>query len=317
MRKIIIDTDTGSDDAVAILMAMLNKDVEVLAITTVSGNCHLDQATLNCLQTLEISDTYYPPVYKGSDKPLVRELFTAEGVHGEDGMGDMDLIHPLRTHAKGDAVIKILELVKKYPNEIEIITIGPLTNIAKAILLDEQTMNKVKHIYSMGTAGMGPGNCTPVSEFNVFVDAESYKIFTDSTIPKTIIGFDICLGDSALHRKELDVLLQSKNKVAEFAVKCNNTLLNYNIINTGEEFIDLPDPVAMGVMLWPEIVIDKVESHAKTIINQDETYGQVIFYHDKRLVLADTYQELQKNVTLIARIDTSLFKKKLIETLVK
>ena len=316
MRKIIIDTDTGSDDAVAILMAMLSPEVEVLAITTVSGNCHLDQATQNCLQTLEVSNTYFPPIYKGSEKPLIRDLFTAEGVHGEDGMGDQNLIHPSRKHNEGNAVLEILNLVKQYPNEIEIITIGPLTNIAKAILLDINTMRKVKRIYSMGTSGLGPGNCTPVSEFNVYVDADSYKIFLESGIPITITGFDICLGDSALHRNDLDYLLDSNSKVAEFAVKCNQTLYEYNLNNTGEEFIDLPDPVAMGVMLWPEIVLDSVKTHAKCITNQDETYGQVIFYNDPRLVLANTYQKLEKNVTLITRIDTITFKKKLIEMLV-
>ena len=317
MRKIIIDTDTGSDDAVAILMAMLSEDIEVLAITTFSGNCHLDQATLNCLQTLEVSNTYYPPVYKGSDKPLVRDLFTAEGVHGEDGMGDQNLVNPSGKHNEGNAVTKIIDLVKANPYEIEIITIGPVTNIAKAILLDPKTMTKVKHIYSMGTSGLGPGNCTPVSEFNVYVDAESYDILLNSGIKTTIIGFDICLGESALDKEDMNYLLDSGSKTAEFAIKCNKTLYEYNLKNTGEEFIDLPDPVAMSVMLWPEIILNKVETYAKTIINQDETYGQVIFYNDKRLVLTEQYQKLKKNVTLITKIDNNLFKQKLMEVLVK
>ncbi|QWC00146.1 nucleoside hydrolase [Mycoplasmatota bacterium] len=315
MRKIIIDTDTGSDDAVAILMAMFSEEIEVCAITTVSGNCHLEQATKNCLQTLEIANTYYPPVYKGSHKPLFRDLFTAKGVHGEDGMGDQSLIHPTIKHHDGHAVDKILELIKKYPYEIEIITLGPLTNIAKAILLDKDTMSQVKQIYSMGTSGLGPGNCTPVSEFNVYVDAESYKVLLESGIPMTIIGFDICLGDSALQRKEIDLLMESENKTAHFAIQCNQRLYQYNLENTGQEFIDLPDPIAMGVLLWPEIVEKELKTHAKVMTNQDETYGQVIFYGDKRLVLANQYQSLDKNVSLVTKINHALFKTKLINIL--
>jgi purine nucleosidase len=316
MRKVIIDTDTGSDDAVAIIMALQSKDVEVLAITTVAGNCDLDKATLNCLQTIEIVDAYYPEVHKGSSKPLFRELVTAENVHGEDGMGDQDLVHPTFKHTGEDAVSKIISLIKRYPNEVELVTIGPLTNIAKAILLDPNTMKQTKHIYSMGTQGLGSGNCSPVSEFNVYVDAESYKIVLESNIPITIIGFDICLGDAALHEKDINDLLNQGSPIAEFAVKCNKTLLEYNLKHSKKVFIDLPDPVAMGVFLWDDIIINKISCHAKVIINQDETYGQVIFYHNQHLVLSEAYQNLPKNVTLITKIDSELFKRKLKEILV-
>ena len=317
MRKIIIDTDTGSDDAVALIMALKDKGVKVEAITMVSGNCHIDQATKNALMTLEVTDTYYPNVYKGSGKPLFRELFTALNVHGEDGMGDQDLVHPTLKEQDENAITVMLDLINKYPNEIEIIAIGPMTNIAKAILLDPITMKKVKHIYSMGTSGLGQGNTTPVSEFNVYVDAESYDIFLEFDVPKTIIGFDICLGGSALHQKDLDFLLNSGNKEAIFSVKVNKTLQDYNLRNTGEVFIDLPDPVAMGVLLWEDIILEKVDTYAKTITTDNECYGQVIFYCDERTVLYDTYKNEKKNVTLIKKIDNQLFKKKLLELLVR
>ncbi|MEK4068912.1 nucleoside hydrolase [Peribacillus sp. FSL R5-0717] len=110
-------------------------------------------------------------------------------------MGDDDLIHPTINPEPGHAVDVILDLVEKNPGEIEIVTIGPVTNIALAILKAPETMNKVKRIYTMGTAGFGAGNTTPVAEFNVYVDAEAYSIIMKSGIPISIIGFDICLGE--------------------------------------------------------------------------------------------------------------------------
>ena len=176
------------------------------------------------------------------------ELVTAVNVHGNDGMGDMDLIHPSLKPEKEHAIDAILRLVKTYPDEITIIAIGPVTNIALAIMKEPETMKKVKHIYSMGTSGFGPGNCTPVSEFNVYVDAEAYHIMINSGIPVTIVGFDVCLGDAALLKEDLDTLAESGIKSADFAVKCNRRLVEYNIEASNKCFLDLPDAVAMAVL---------------------------------------------------------------------
>ena len=197
MRKLIIDTDTGSDDAVAILMALLSDDIEVLAMTTVSGNAPLELATANCLQTMEITGNIVP-VYAGADRPLIRERVHAQNVHGEDGMGDMDLIHPTLKAVEGvHAADAIIDIVEKNPNEVEIVAIGPVTNIALAILKAPDTMKKVKAIWTMGTAGFGPGNTTSVAEFNVDADAEAYRIMMNCGVPSYIGGFDICIGAAA------------------------------------------------------------------------------------------------------------------------
>lgn len=182
LRKLIIDTDTGSDDAVALMMALLSDNIEVIGITTVCGNVPLDLATKNALMTSEICNSQVP-IFAGADKPLFRNLVTAVNVHGNDGMGDCDLIHPTTKPANGHAVDFILETVKSNPDQIEIVALGPVTNIALAILKEPETMKKVKHIWSMSTGGFGPGNTTPVAEFNVFVDAESFSALLNSEIP--------------------------------------------------------------------------------------------------------------------------------------
>ena len=181
-RKFIIDTDTASDDCAAIMMAVLSEKAEILGLTTVAGNIPLDKATNNALQTLEVCGADIP-VFEGASHPLIRPLKTAVSVHGEDGLGDRGLVNPKGKAQTKPAVDFILDSVKKYPGDIEIIAIGPVTNIANAILTDPETKKKVKKIWSMGTAGFGFGNATPVAEFNVYVDAEAYKIMLDFGLP--------------------------------------------------------------------------------------------------------------------------------------
>lgn len=314
MRKFLIDTDTGSDDAVALMMALLSEDVEILGITTVCGNVPLDLATKNALMTTEICNSSVQ-IFEGASKPLFRDLVTAVNVHGNDGMGDCNLINPTKKKTTKHAVDFILEAIKSNPHQIEIVALGPVTNIALAILKEPETMKKVKRIWSMGTSGFGPGNTTPVAEFNVYVDAESYSILLNSKIPLTIIGFDLCIGESALQREDMEYL-KSKGSIGKFAVDCNLALLNYNLKRSGEYIIDLPDAVAMGVALWDDIVLDKKEVYCYCCTKEEAAYGQVIIY-DRNDVLAIDLDIPGNNATVIKSIDTQLFKQRMIKVLSK
>lgn len=317
MRKLIIDTDTGSDDAVAIIMALKSADVKVEAITTVCGNVPLELATKNALMTIEVANGKKPPLYVGAAKPLMRDLVTAVNVHGEDGMGDCDLIHPTLLPESKHAVDAILDIVEQNPGEIEIVTIGPVTNIALAILKAPETMKKVKHIYTMGTSGFGPGNTTPVAEFNVYVDAEAYRIMLNSGIPMTIIGFDVCLGEAALTRDDMDVLLASGKPEAVFSVKCNRSLLEYNIQRCNEPIVDLPDAVAMGVVLWNEIVLEDKRCYCYVCTMEEAAYGQVILHDGSKLAISDGFAGHTPNAKVCKTINNPLFKEKLISLLVR
>lgn len=158
MRRFIVDTDTASDDAAALMIAALSEEIDLLGVTIVAGNVGLKQATDNALMTLEVcgSDA---PVYLGAKRPLFRERHETISVHGKDGMGDCDIIHPKRSPEEKRAVEFILEQVERYPNEVELVVLGPATNIALAILTDREIMSKVKHIWSMGTPGFGIWKC--------------------------------------------------------------------------------------------------------------------------------------------------------------
>lgn len=305
MRKIIIDTDTGSDDAAAIMMAVAASDVEIMGVTTLGGNITLEQTTKNALQTLEVCGAGIP-VYPGSSRPIMRELVTASGVHGKDGMGDQDLVHPTGKPEKQHAVDFILDTVKKNPDEVELVVLGPATNVALAIMQDRETMSHVKHIWSMGTAGFGSGNCTPVAEFNVYVDADSYAVMLTSGIPITIIGFDLCLGPAAMQREDLE-FLKNASKAGAFVAECTTALLNYNLQKRGEYFVDLPDAVAMGVALWPDIVQDSVSAYCYCCTKEEPAYGQVIIF-DVNQPLSIDYEIPPANAQVIRKIDFKEFK---------
>ena len=314
MRRLIIDTDTGTDDAAALLVACAADDIEILAVTTVAGNIPLEKGTANALQTLEAAGRRIP-VYPGAVKPLYRPLVCADGVHGKDGLGDRDLVHPTSRPETTHGVTKILELARAYPGEIEIVALGPVTNLALAILQDPAAMAGVKHIWSMGTGGFGPGNCTPVAEFNVYVDAEAYQILLGAGIPLTIAGFDLCLGDTALTRADLDILATG-NSVMRFMEKATSALVSFNKRNGHGTFADLPDAVAMGCVLWPEMVQETVNVYAYCCTKEEPSYGQVIFF-DRTVPMSVPYTVPADNAAVVKTIDAAVFKKRFMESLEK
>lgn len=149
MRKLIIDTDTASDDAIALVLALRWPDVEIKAVTTVAGNVPVEAATRNAMVSIAMADAYRPPVYRGCDRPLWRRQITAQQVHGRDGLGDRGYPDPGIPLEQEHAVDAIARLVRE--NEgIDIVTLGPLTNIAMAIRLYPATMSRVRSITAMG-----------------------------------------------------------------------------------------------------------------------------------------------------------------------
>lgn len=312
MRRFIIDTDTGTDDAAALFIALAQPDIEILAVTTVAGNIPLEKGTRNALMTIETADRNIP-VYPGAASPMYRPLVTADGVHGKDGLGDRDLVHPAGQPESVHGVTKILELVRMYPDEIEIVALGPATNLALAILQDREAMSHVKHIWSMGTGGFGPGNCTPVAEFNVYVDAEAYQILLSAGIPLTIIGFDLCLGETALTRADLDTLACG-NPVMRFMEKATSALTAHNERIGNGTTADLPDAVAMGCALWPELVKETVSVYAYCCTKEEPSYGQVIFF-DRTVPMSVSYEIPTDNAVVVKTIDPAVFKKNFMEAL--
>jgi purine nucleosidase len=253
-RKIIIDTDCGSDDAMAIAMALHDKRYKVLFFSACSGNVCADQAVINTLTTIEYAGTYEPPVYLGSSLPLVKPLAFAHETHGNDGMGDIGLLPKRLKRADGNGILKTLEaLAQNAPGEIEIIALGPLTNIALAIRLNPEAMKRVKRISIMGSAGLGTGNVTPASEFNIWQDPEAAKIVLESGLPLMFVGWDACLEESMLNPDEIE-RIRSSGPLGRFAIDCNRCLMEMNADRFGYNCLDMADPAAMAAALCPECI---------------------------------------------------------------
>lgn len=281
MRKFIIDTDTASDDAFSLVMALRDPDVEVVAITTVAGNVPLETCTKNALISVEMARTYIPPVYEGISGPLFREkVVSAEDTHGSDGLGDVgygDIIPALKKK-KEHAVNAMIRIIEEDHDGLELIAIGPLTNVAAAICLAPETMKKLKMITIMGSAGLGFGNVSPLGEFNIWADAEAADVVFKSGIPLTVVGWDACLGDAVLSLDDIQEFLDTKSPSAEFCIKCNETLMQLNEKRFGERVIDLADPVAVAAATYPLCVKTYVNAFAAVELVGDN-YGEVVVDH--------------------------------------
>ncbi len=307
-HRVIIDTDTGSDDAAALLIAAKSENLDILGVTVLYGNVPLKQSADNAIMTLETGGCS-APVYIGTEKPLFKEREEMISVHGQDGMGDQDLIHPNVKPQEKPAVDYILDTVKENPGEIEIICLGPLTNIAMAVQKDPDTMKKVKRLWIMGTTGFGPGNATPVAEFNVYNDAEAYDTVLRSGVPATIVGLDCQNETSGLSDEDLSKMAKG-NEMGRYESKALTKLTQiYRKLgrNTG-----LPDALAMAAIAWPGYVKEAKKCYGVTCINDDAAYGQVIFY-----VEGNVYESMPEtgeyNLEVVSVTDDELFKKKFLK----
>lgn len=252
MRNFIIDTDTASDDAVALVLALRQPDIDVKAITVVAGNVPLPQGLQNALYTAELCDASVP-VYAGCAKPLLRELETAEAVHGEDGMGDIGLPLCGREPAPGHAADVLRQVIKSNAGDITLVTLGPLTNVALALLREPELATKVSHCFIMGGIGAGHGNVTPTAEFNIWVDPEAAKIVYESGLPISMVGWDISWQYATFDADQADEIRRIGTPLAEFVIDIQKTLTDFSIRENALAGFDLPDPITMAAAIDPSV----------------------------------------------------------------
>ena len=247
MRRLLVDTDTAADDPVALVMALRHPDVRVEAITVVAGNVPVDQGVQNALYTLELLKERVP-VFRGAEAPLLAPLKTSQFIHGEDGMGDIGLPLQGREPHPGHAVDALLETAACYPGEVELVTLGPLTNVAMALHKDPSFARKVKGCVMMCGASDHLGNITPVAEYNVWVDPEAAKVVFSSGMPLKMVGWDISRKHAVFTPDESAKLRGVGTPLAEFCVDIQRVVLNQ-----WDGGFELPDPIAMAVALDPAI----------------------------------------------------------------
>jgi purine nucleosidase len=247
MRNFLIDTDTASDDAVAIIMALADPDVRVLGLTTVAGNVGLEQATQNALLTAEVCNSDVP-VFAGADKPLTRGHDHAHWFHGKDGMGDRGFPAPKRRLEREDAVDAIMRLSYEEPG-LTLVTLGPLTNVALALKRDPQLAERIGRCVVMGGAPCCEGNVTPAAEYNIWVDPEAARAVFRSKLNIEMVGWHVSRGPSVLRDDEIAAIQAIGTTKAKFAIDSNSTAREAYRVQTGEVGLSLADPTAMAVAL--------------------------------------------------------------------
>jgi purine nucleosidase len=282
-RTFLIDTDTASDDAVALIMALRAPDVRVAAITVVAGNVEVHQATRNALYTVELCDANVP-VYSGSEKPLLRAYENATWFHGRDGLGDHNYPAPRRSAEKQHAVDAIIETIEANPGLV-LVTLGPLTNVALALSKRPGIAAKISRCVVMGGAPCCEGNVTPAAEYNIWVDPEAARIVMRGGLPVELIGWQLCRGDAVLCPADITRIEGLNTKVAHFAIECNSHARAAYKIQTSEDGISLPDPVAMCVALDPTVGTDWSDHHVDVETQSELTRGMTIV--DRLNVAAD------------------------------
>jgi purine nucleosidase len=270
----LIDTDTASDDAVALIMALRSASARVIAITTVAGNVQVERATRNALYTAELCGVS-TPVYQGAGKPLTRSLVTADWFHGNDGLGDHGYPPPSRGAEKQHAVEAIISLVRSNPG-ILIVTLGPLTNIALALREAPDLVGNVGRCVIMGGAPCCEGNVTPAAEYNMWVDPDAARIVFRSGLPIELVGWQLCRGPAVLAPADIEFIGKLGTDLANFAVECNSIAREAYRVQTGEDGISLPDPVAMSIALEPSIGYESSRHYVDIETATDLTRGMTV-----------------------------------------
>ena len=273
-RAMLIDTDTASDDAVALIMAARWPDVEIKAVTVVAGNVPVDQGVRNALYTLELCGSE-APVYRGSAEPLRRPLVTAQFFHGGDGLGDRGYPPPQRSPAEGDAVEAIVRTVRENPGLV-LVTLGPLTNLARALEIAPDLASLVGRCIVMGGAACTVGNVTPAAEFNLWVDPDAARVVFESGVSIEMVGWELCRHEANLDDAEMAYVRGFDNPLARFAIDCNATALEANRRQSGDPGLGLPDPIAMGIALDPSICKRRSAHRVQLETESDLTRGMTV-----------------------------------------
>jgi purine nucleosidase len=284
-RAFLIDTDTASDDAVALIMALRSPQVEVLAITTVAGNVDVHQATRNALYTAELCDSKVP-VFAGAEQPLKRAPVNAAWFHGRDGLSERGYPLPRRAPGKNSAADAIIDTIESHP-ALVMVTLGPLTNLALALQKKPDIAAKVSRCVVMGGAPCCEGNVTPAAEYNIWCDPEAARMVFRSGLPIELVGWHLCRGEAVLNSSELEQVLGFGTPVAKFAIESNRFAQRAFLEQSGEHGLSLPDPVAMAIALDGSLVTSQEEHFVDVETQSELTRGMTVVdrlnvAHDER-----------------------------------
>ena len=275
MKRLIIDTDPGVDDAHAILLALAHPDVQVEALTTVSGNASIDLTTANALKILDVAEKEIP-VFRGCDRPLVNTPAYAAYVHGEDGLGDCGISVSKQKPQTEHAVQALVRLANANPGELTLVAIGPLTNLAVALRLDPELPNKFKRLVIMGGAIYSKGNAGSLTaEFNIHTDPEAAHIVFSSWPMLTLLSWETTLAHT-FRRDVLDQFFNLGTSRAKFFHDTNQKILGFIKERWDQDMLFAPDGLAMAAAIEPSIVTKSETKYVAIELHGSLTRGQTV-----------------------------------------
>lgn len=305
MKKVIIDVDTGIDDALALIVAVKSKELDILGITTVAGNIPVEVSTLNTLRVLKILDREDIEIYEGASKPIERDIVFHDSVHGEGGLGGQLLSLASKPKNKNHAVDYIIEEINNSPKDLTIIMLGPLTNLALAIEKDSSIVKKIKDVYIMGGAVRVPGNITPVAEFNFYIDPESaYKVL-HSGLDIKLIGLDVT-NQARLNEEDLKNI-DSDSEYGDFLINISKVYIDRASLNRKDRSCAMHDPLVVAACIDEDILqYEKcfVDVEYSSRISDGQSIG---YFHRKGYT---------SNVELAVAIDKNRFKQMFLDIIV-
>ncbi|WP_349406067.1 nucleoside hydrolase [Clostridium perfringens] len=296
-RKVIIDCDPGIDDALAIILALKSKEIEVVGITTVSGNVESLQGAKNALKVLKLLGRLDIPVYLGESKPIKRELVTAQDTHGEDGLGETFLEEVSSEYIRENGVDFILNTLKNDEN-VSIIALGPLTNLCRAIEKDSESFHRVKEIVSMGGAYKSHGNCSPVAEFNYWVDPHGAREFLKKFNGEfTMVGLDVT-REIVLTPNLREMIHQFKDEIGDFIYDITRFYVDFHWEQERTLGCVINDPLAVEYFINRELC-EGFKAYVD-IACEDISMGQSV------VDVADFYKK-RKNMFVLDKVNSKEF----------
>lgn len=305
--KMIMDLDTGVDDALALAYALSFEEVELIGVTTSFGNVTLENATKNTINLLDLLGHSHIPVFEGASLPWGETSYEPQPhllhIHGDNGIGNVELGEPKRQPSKQSAVDFIIESANTFGEELILYTAGPMNNLADAIKKDKEAIEKIGKIVSMGSALTVPGNVSPYAEANIHRDSNSAQYVFASDIPMTLVGLDVTLKTMI---KGTDI--SSWHPVGTKASEAMVEMANYYYTN---EFDDaeiggaMHDPLAVEVALNPSIVSQTTKINLKV-----ETEGEA---KGRTIGNLDLLNRPYKSMTVCLDVDSELFTWRFIE----
>jgi purine nucleosidase len=279
MPRIVIDTDPGIDDALALFFALASPEAQLEAVTTVSGNVAVEKTTRNALALLELAGRSDVPVARGADRPLLRQAVYADYVHGSNGVGEVELPEPPRGPVDLRAVEMIIQTILGAPGEVTLVALGPLTNLALAARVEPRITQAVREVVIMGGALRVPGNVTPEAEFNIYVDPHAAQIVFSAGWPVRLVSLDVT-QQTVMAREQFAALAKTGHPVPRAIQAMTDYYYDQFATPRGVKTFSMHDPLCVAAALHPDL-IEWRRAHVEVELTGGLTSGATVAYFEQ------------------------------------